>query len=191
MPLSLRTEVITLRRKTYEPQSNRLYDEMKRRLVFTSGMTALRASRCRCPAIDQKPTVSLTPGTTWIQAQRQMHRSQTSEQSATIPSSRQAPGIRSPIPTKRRTPNISPHSASWVIILPQTSFRVRCAKTQHLKPRYRIPAAEPPPEGQLQRTARASYAKMIQPGEVMLALCFIRYRNFINDCSMGAFCYKP
>lgn len=49
-----------MRRKTYEPQSNRLYDEMKRRLVFTSGMTALRASRCRCPVIDQKPTVSLT-----------------------------------------------------------------------------------------------------------------------------------
>lgn len=35
-----------------------------------------------------------------IQVQRQMHRSQTSEHSATIPSRRQAPGIRRPIPNK-------------------------------------------------------------------------------------------
>lgn len=100
MPLSLRTEVITLRRKTHEPQSNRLYDEMKRWLVFTLGMTARSASRCRCPAIDQKPTVSLPPGTTRIQVQRQMHRSQTLEHSATIPSRRQAPGIRRLMPNK-------------------------------------------------------------------------------------------
>ena len=73
---------------------------MKRRLVFTRGMTARPASRCRCSAIDQKPTVSLPPGTSRIQVQRQMYRSQTSEHSATIPSHRQTPDIRRSIPYK-------------------------------------------------------------------------------------------